>query len=66
MNAGISESNLLPDTDAEEFSSRSPSLNSRLTHPTTAIGTADDDVENSFAVTHQGKICTCTPFAILQ
>jgi hypothetical protein len=53
MNAGVSESNLLPDTDVEESSnSRSPSLVSRLSHGTVAIRVVPsdvEDVENSFA-----------------
>lgn len=70
MNAGVSESNLLPDTDAEEYSgsSRSPSLNSRWTQPSiiaTGVPDDEDDVENSFASTHQGtcnmwNTCKCT------
>lgn len=50
MNAGVSESNLLPDTDVEESSSRSPSLTSRLLHtPIVQLVSDEDDVENSFA-----------------
>ena len=57
MNAGVSETNLLRDTDVEESSSRSPSLNSRLSHPTITMGAEVDDVESSFATSMnaQGK-----------
>ena len=49
MNAGVSESNLLPDTDVEDSSSRSPSLTSRLLD--VPVHVASDDVESSFAST---------------
>ena len=50
MTAGVSESELLPDTDNEESSSQSPSLSSRFSHPVGPLPNVDvEDVENSFA-----------------
>ena len=61
MNAGVSETNLLPDTDVDESSSRSPSLNSRLSQPSVVYTGRDDadDMESSIATslsTNQGMI----------
>lgn len=67
MKAGVSESNLLPDTDVDESSSRSPSLNSRLSQPSVLYTGRDDadDVESSIATSlsnNQGKFTQFSRF----